>query len=161
LNPKKQTLEEFKLELVSTWIIWRNWMIMDWAAELVTFVRRRPVTDYYPDMRLGDKFIEWVETYYPDWEFPIYGYEDEDEEPYTQEERDAADECVYYFAAHNLALMAWVAFEPAEPYRPGEWESLDYTPEEIDDHFRFKMNYSPRPGRRKIEAAAGQQLSMF
>ncbi|MBE7557331.1 MAG: hypothetical protein HS126_40355 [Anaerolineales bacterium] len=162
LKANRRTLKDLKAEVYDSWIIWRNWMILDWAAELMDVLHRRPVTDFYPDAPLGDAVLSWLEgNGYFDFELPCYGYEDEEEEPYTQEQRDQADDEVYYFVAHTLALMAWVAFEPAQDdVIPGRWEQLDYTEAEIEEFFNFKMNYAPRPqpSRKKVE---GTQLSMF
>jgi hypothetical protein len=149
LRANRRTLEEFKSEVYTDWIIWRNYQVETWGEEILEWVQTRPASDFYPETPRGDLFLDWVfKNNFYQWEIPIYDGED--------------DDFVHWFIAHCLAVMAWFAFTPeGADGLPGCWDDLDYTEEEIDDYFRFKMNYSPRPGKRKLTATAGEQLSMF
>jgi hypothetical protein len=139
LPAKQRTLDRLKVEAGTDWIIWRNHRVEAWGVEILPYVQRRPAADYYPEAPLGAICIDWLDKHgFYSWEFPIYDGED--------------DDFVYHFIAHWLAVMAWLAFEPA-------WDHLDYTEAEVEQFFNFKMNYAPRPPKRVV--GSGVQISMF
>ncbi|MBE7474291.1 MAG: hypothetical protein HS114_34610 [Anaerolineales bacterium] len=140
LKPNRRTLDALKCEVGTDWVIWRNCEIEKWAVEILPYVQRRPASDYYWDAAWGDFFYGWINRHgFYDWELPICDGED--------------DDFVYGNIAHCLALMAWLSFEE-------DWPHLDYTDQEIEEFFNFKMNYAPRPNP-KMKKVEGSQLAMF